>query len=269
MERLERSDKAACAPASRQVRLLVVEGGRGRQQICRLAWSLPFASDAAAIIVQHPQTLQEVMASMYGRLDPKPAPPSYSAEERQAVEARQAAERREARRLTPQAKAWLAITIPPQLGLHCRRYKWRQNQSHVEVFVQLHPRLSAKRVSVQLAPKSLRITTDAGSDAVTLLGGELLHEVVHASEHTHWLIDEQVVHISLLKRHRRGHYFPGGTNADTFWTSLFAAAGAEETLTVKAPPADYYFSPYEADDLQVQALPAAGPAVRRQVGSSS
>ena len=42
---------------------------------------------------------------------------------------------------TAQDALWADLVVPPGLGLECSRYKWRQNQSHVEVFVRVPPRL--------------------------------------------------------------------------------------------------------------------------------
>jgi hypothetical protein len=39
-----------------------------------------------------------------------------------------------------------AVAIPRHMGLDCGRYKWRQNQSHVEVFVALKEGTNAKKV---------------------------------------------------------------------------------------------------------------------------
>lgn len=45
-----------------------------------------------------------------------------------------------------QGKQYAAIELPPDLGLDCQRYKWRQNQSHVEVFIPLPPGVPASKV---------------------------------------------------------------------------------------------------------------------------
>lgn len=245
---------------------------------------------------------QQVMDTMYGRSDPRPEAPTWSAEEASAVEARQAAERRAARRLLPQDRAWMAIEVPDGLGkLECGgggtaagsaaamaavaavaggptlqparlRYKWRQNLSHVELFVKLHPRIDPKQVAVDLRPKSLQVTLGGGGSQqattntpLLLLGGELLQEVVVAAapaahvtsfsgsskaggEASTWFVLDHVLHVSLLKRWRRGRYAPGTTNADTFWRSVFVGARPEDSLPPGPPPAKYYASAYEADD---------------------
>lgn len=43
----------------------------------------------------------------------------------------------QSRRWTPQQKVWRQIEVPHDMGLDCDNYKWRQNQTHVEVFVRL------------------------------------------------------------------------------------------------------------------------------------
>ncbi len=43
----------------------------------------------------------------------------------------------QSRQWTPDQKLWRQIEVPAGLGLDCDNYKWRQNQSHVEVFVRL------------------------------------------------------------------------------------------------------------------------------------
>lgn len=45
-----------------------------------------------------------------------------------------------------QDREWKRIDVAPELGLDCGTYKWRQNQSLVEVFVQLPPNVEARKV---------------------------------------------------------------------------------------------------------------------------
>jgi hypothetical protein len=45
-----------------------------------------------------------------------------------------------------QGKEYLAIEVPEDLGMDCQRYKWRQNQSHVEVFIPLPAGVPASKV---------------------------------------------------------------------------------------------------------------------------
>jgi hypothetical protein len=71
---------------------------------------------------------------------------SYSAEERIRMARRAEADKSAARQALLQGKAYTAITVPPSLGLDCGHYKWRQNQSHVEIFVSLPGNLAAKQV---------------------------------------------------------------------------------------------------------------------------
>ncbi len=69
-----------------------------------------------------------------------------------------------------------------------------------------------------------------------LLAGPLWAEV--APWGSTWWVDcgSGILHLSLLKASRRGHYLPGHTNADTFWRSLLANAPREEVLQVCAHP---------------------------------
>ena len=120
---------------------------------------------------------QDVMESMYGRADPKPigeqkglpeerregeqgcaawrggrarvehrpplphpAPcvgPSYNAEERARMRLGEELATSGARTALLQGTYYHALEVPPKLGLACQGYKWRQDQSHVEVFVSL------------------------------------------------------------------------------------------------------------------------------------
>lgn len=45
-----------------------------------------------------------------------------------------------------QDRAWQDACVPPGLGLECARYKWRQSQSRVEVFLRLPHRMAAGKV---------------------------------------------------------------------------------------------------------------------------
>lgn len=149
------------------------------------------------------------MESMYGRLEPKPAAPAYSAEElaamRRADEAGKAAAR--AALAGCGGPPYAALELPAELGLDCGRYKWRQSQSHVEVFVPLPPGLPAGRVDVRLTTTSLSIIID---EAPVLCGR--LYRAVKAGEST-WYCCDGVLELVLAKRSRRGAYEAGATNA--------------------------------------------------------
>jgi hypothetical protein len=47
-------------------------------------------------------------------------------------------------------KVWEDIDVPQDLGLTFTHYKWRQNLSHVELFVRLPDGCTAKQVRVYL-----------------------------------------------------------------------------------------------------------------------
>ena len=139
-------------------------------------------------------------------------------------------------------KQWQAIDIPSGFGLDCGAYKWRQDQSRVEVFIPLPEGLAARQVRVAMEPTSLKVTA---GDKVVLSGP--LAAAVKAEEST-WLIRDHILEISLLKRPRRGHYDDRHTNFNTFWRSVLTAAPAAEVLQLAAPPAGYYDSEWENDD---------------------
>ena len=73
---------------------------------------------------------------LYGRANPKPTPPDFDAEDMRKMRAAEEARMLAAREDTEDV-AWLDIKVPDKLGLEFERYKWRQNQSFVEVFVKL------------------------------------------------------------------------------------------------------------------------------------
>ena len=52
----------------------------------------------------------------------------------------------QSRRLTPEQRTWRQIEVPPGMGLDCDNYKWRQSQSHLELFVRLPHRPLAHQV---------------------------------------------------------------------------------------------------------------------------
>lgn len=155
----------------------------------------------------HP--VQEVMESMYGRAEPKPAAARYSGEERAAMRRAQEADRTAARTILAGAggAAYAAVELPLQLSLDCQRYKWRQSQSHVEVFVPLPAGLPARAVRVQLSTRAISILVDEAP----VLVGQLWREI--KAEESHWYVSDGVLEVAMLKRCRRGHYEAGTTNA--------------------------------------------------------
>ncbi|KAL4427969.1 hypothetical protein ABPG75_002058 [Micractinium tetrahymenae] len=189
---------------------------------------------------------QEVMESMYGRAEPKPAPAEYSAEERAAMRRVQEAERTAARAALAGAggPTYATVELPPELSLDCQRYKWRQSQSHVEVFVPLPAGLPARAVVVQLSTKAISIVVDEAP----VVAGQLWREI--KAEESHWFIADGVLEVVMLKRCRRGHYEAGTTNADTFWKAVVRGAAPHETLPCEHPPVAYYNSPCEGLERQ-------------------
>ncbi|WIA36527.1 hypothetical protein OEZ86_007821 [Tetradesmus obliquus] len=189
---------------------------------------------------------QEVMEAMYGRADPRPTAPTYHMTATAAATQQQQQQQQSGAAVVPVSstdRGWQEITIPEGLGLAATRFKWRQNLSHVEVFVRLPGSVQPKQVCVQLSPSSLAVS--AAGDA--LLAGQLAAAI--KLEHSTWYCDEGILYMQLLKRNRRGHYSNGATAADTFWFSLLAAAKGADRLPGPHPPTRYYSSAYEADDL--------------------
>lgn len=182
---------------------------------------------------------QDVMDSMYGRLEPKPKEPLYSAEERRAMRLREEEEAAAARRAALAPPSYLAIDIPRDLGLDCGTYKWRQTQSHVEIFVPLPESLSTAKLAVTLSTTRICVELDERP----ALKGQLYREI-KVDEST-WYVQDRVLEIVLLKRCRRGNYGDGATNADTFWRSVLATAPEGEVLALEHPPTSYYWAPCE------------------------
>ncbi|MEW5300926.1 MAG: hypothetical protein WDW36_003817 [Sanguina aurantia] len=184
----------------------------------------------------------DVMGSMYGRLDPSPVGPSYSRQELLAMEQVAEKDRRQARLTSSRDTAWAALDTP--LGVVTDKYKWRQNQSHVELFVLVPPNVPSHQVRVTLQEQHLCVGFSSQDNH---MNGTLFH-AIRPGDST-WFIDGGVLHIIMLKRSRRGHYDEGNTNASTFWFSMWAHRPAGETLQIQHPPTGYYWSQYEEDDL--------------------
>jgi hypothetical protein len=150
-------------------------------------------------------------------------------------------------------RLWTSVLVPEHLGIECERYKWRQNQSYVEVFVLLPPGLDPKAVVVQLTPSTLRVCMGENM----IVDGELYAPI--KAEESVWLITDGLLEIQMLKRNRRGQYANGCTNADTFWFALLADARNKQRLALAAPPAAYYKSDWE----KIGVLNATKIAARR------
>jgi hypothetical protein len=61
------------------------------------------------------------------------------------------------------------------------------------------------------------------------------------------LADDSILHITLLKRNRKGSYQDGCTAADTFWFGLLAGARGVDRLPGAHPPTHYYSAASEPD----------------------
>ncbi len=76
-------------------------------------------------------------------------------------DAQQRAEQRKQRRLLQarhslrHALEWQRVDVPADLGVDCGNYKWRQNQSCVEVFVRMPENVATSKVLRKLVTSGL------------------------------------------------------------------------------------------------------------------
>lgn len=63
--------------------------------------------------------------------------------------------------------AWLSVTIPEGMGLEFNKYKWRQNLSHVEVYVKLPVTVTPKQVKVQTCYLYMHVDSTQQSQMVS------------------------------------------------------------------------------------------------------
>ena len=157
---------------------------------------------------------------------------------RRKNEEEQAAARRAA--LAP--PTYLAIDVPKDLGMDCGTYRWRQNQSHVEIFIPLPENLSTSKISVVLRTSHIKVELDER----TVLKGDLRREI--KAEESTWYVQDRVLEIILLKRNRKGNYENGKTNADTFWRAVLRSAPEGEMLKLEHPPTAYYWAPCDDEE---------------------
>jgi len=146
-------------------------------------------------------------------------------------------EKTAARRAALLPPSYLAIDIPRDMGMDCGTYRWKQTQSHVEVFLPLPENITtASKISVSIKPSHLAIEFDERP----MMKGQLYRDI-KADEST-WYVQDRVLEIILLKRNRKGNYQDGTTNADTFWKSVLKNALETEVLALKHPPTSYYWA---------------------------
>ncbi|KAK3265120.1 hypothetical protein CYMTET_26177 [Cymbomonas tetramitiformis] len=182
------------------------------------------------------------MDDMYGKANPNPLPPSYSPEDLKKMNEAEEKSLLEQRSTSQKEQLWLGLHVPTNLGMECERYKWRQNQSYVEMFVRLPEGATGKHVSVELQSTHLRINL-SGDDYVK---GDLFLPI--KQDESTWLIQDGILEITMLKRYRKGSYADGKTNADTFWYSVFQKAPEDAVLALDCPPTTYYSTPYDQED---------------------
>lgn len=87
---------------------------------------------------------------------------------------------------------------------------------------------------MELTPSKLLIKL---GDKV-ILTGQLYSDI--KQEESMWLLVDGILHLTMLKRNRRGNYANQCTNADTFWNSVMKHAPQQERLTIPYPPNRYY-----------------------------
>lgn len=182
------------------------------------------------------------MESMYGKNQPKALPPTYTPEEILKMKAAEEAQMLMHQTTSKEAEDWLELKIPHELGMECSNYKWRQNQSQVEIFVQIPVGTNSKAVQVDLQSNYLSVSV---GDELYMKGD--LYAPIKVDMST-WLIHDNILEFVLLKRYRKGYYEDGKTNADTFWFSIFRKSSKLETLNLEYPPNHYYSSHVEKTD---------------------
>lgn len=189
----------------------------------------------------------DVMESMYGRLEPKPKSPTYTPEEKKEMRQRLEQEAHQARLAAIQGESYAAIELPCELGMECHGYKWRQNQSHVEIFIPLPAGTTLKHINITLTTTTIHVAVQERP----IIKGKLYKEI--KAEESTWFVQDGVLEIIMLKRNRKGHYEAGTTNADTYWRSVVQGAPETERLALDFPPTSYYWC---ANDDETEKKPA-------------
>jgi hypothetical protein len=179
------------------------------------------------------------------------AEPTYSLEERQAMRQEELATKEAAHTQALISSSYKHVDIPTDLGLDCGSYKWKQNQTYVEVYIPLPDDVdSVSKISVELKPDYISIDINERS----FLKGSLYREI--KAEDSTWYIQDGVLEIILLKLSRRGQYANGETNANTFWRSVLKSpTNPDEILHLENVPSVYYRSPFEVDGRATVAKP--------------
>lgn len=103
------------------------------------------------------------------------------------------------------------------------------------------------QVCVKLTPTQLHIAV-AGR---VILNGKLCHEI--KQEDSMWLLEDSILHLTMLKRNRRGNYADKCTTADTFWQAVLQNGVDQERLQLALPPARYYHLPFDTADSTARA----------------
>ena len=102
--------------------------------------------------------------------------------------------------------------------------------------------LRLMQMVVQYTPDRLLIKL---GDKV-ILNGQLFSQIKR--EDSMWLLEDSILHLTMLKRNRRGNYTGQCTNADTFWKCVIRSSPPQERLALIYPPDKYYALPFESND---------------------
>lgn len=101
-----------------------------------------------------------------------------------------------------------------------------------------------KKVSVDIGSQSLIVCINSDTD-LPLIHGKLMKRVDQGS--CYWYISDHVLHVSLLKHHRKGsQYAPGRDASDTWWPCLMEAGGP--TIPREYAPSNYYLLQDDDDE---------------------
>lgn len=206
-----------------------------------------------------------VLASLYGRADPRPAPPTYSQEEMEAVAACEAADGAADAVLSVADRAWRdAVAGAPRATVTgasapaagpAPQHVWWQTPVSVTVVIRLPAGWGGKDVRVAFERGAVTVAAAAakGGPTTLTLGGATFRDVT--PDTCTWTACDGVLTLSLVKASRRGRYADGETAADTWWRAVWKTEGgaiesggtdtaiipaAAPALLPAVPPVEYY-----------------------------
>lgn len=192
----------------------------------------------------------QVVETMYGLANPKPALPTYTVEERALMALKEEQRMLEQRSLDRVQRHWQSIEVRQREGLGMDHasfdWKWTQNQSWVEAFFLVPKGISSSDITVVIQARHLLV--EIGERRV--VDADLCAMI--KPEDSTWLLDDRVISISMLKVNRRDNYADGCTNADTWWKSL--TTSDPTTLQLQYPPNEYYSTTYDKAEAEPHRL---------------